>query len=84
MIDAWYVNDATTALVYDLTIAALALKHFPQALLVGSAGLAQGLGDVAAGLSSTVEIALSFFVTDALAPVRQGTVKVSSHGIDDA
>lgn len=25
MIDAWYVNDATTALVYDLTIAAAAL-----------------------------------------------------------
>jgi hypothetical protein len=25
MIDAWYVNDATTALVYDLTIAAIAL-----------------------------------------------------------
>ncbi|GAA5074273.1 DUF2834 domain-containing protein [Roseibacterium beibuensis] len=25
MIDAWYVNDATTALVYDLTIAAVAL-----------------------------------------------------------
>ena len=25
MVDAWYVNDATTALVYDLTIAALAL-----------------------------------------------------------
>ena len=25
MIDAWYVNDATSGLVYDLTIAALAL-----------------------------------------------------------
>ena len=25
MIDAWYVNEATTALVYDLTIAAIAL-----------------------------------------------------------
>ncbi|AHM03850.1 K+-transporting ATPase, A chain [Roseibacterium elongatum DSM 19469] len=25
MIDAWYVNDATSALVYDLTIAAVAL-----------------------------------------------------------
>lgn len=25
MIDAWYVNDATSALVYDLTIAAAAL-----------------------------------------------------------
>lgn len=25
MVDAWYVNDATTALVYDLTVAAAAL-----------------------------------------------------------
>ena len=25
MMDAWYVNDATTALVYDLTVAAIAL-----------------------------------------------------------
>jgi hypothetical protein len=25
MVDAWYVNDATSALVYDLTIAAVAL-----------------------------------------------------------
>jgi hypothetical protein len=25
MIDAWYVNDATSGLVYDLTIAAVAL-----------------------------------------------------------
>lgn len=28
MIDAWYVNDATTALTWDLTIAALALTVF--------------------------------------------------------
>ena len=28
MIDAWHVNDATTGLVYDLTIAAIALTVF--------------------------------------------------------
>ena len=28
MIDAWYVNEATTGLVYDLTIAAIALTIF--------------------------------------------------------
>lgn len=28
MIDAWYVNDATTALTWDLTIAAVALTVF--------------------------------------------------------
>ncbi|WP_420862282.1 DUF2834 domain-containing protein [Algirhabdus cladophorae] len=28
MIDAWYVNDATSGLVWDLTIAALALTVF--------------------------------------------------------
>jgi len=28
MIDAWYVNDATTGLVYDLTIAAITLTVF--------------------------------------------------------
>lgn len=28
MIDAWYVNDATTGLVYDLTVAAVALTVF--------------------------------------------------------
>jgi hypothetical protein len=36
MIDAWYVNDATTGLVYDLTISAIALTIWALVEAIGN------------------------------------------------